>query len=890
MSSPLDDLITELKNNFTTHRRVAVIGSTSFWNHSTPAICETTGRKLAQIEDIVMLTGGVSGVPEALSRSFWRHQKPESTSRILHIQPKGFIPWEYGENLTAGDTFPQRRWVLAHLAPVYLLLEGGPGALQEAQWALNAGAIVIPVGCTGGAAKTVYAELTANSEWLRNQSYTETALTAWQDINNTKNSVEKIATAIIILIEQSLEKKANQTYTKQTLLTELEHLLAAGNWQAANEITFALFRGKTPKDVKNPGWIHYNLDEIEADILQKIDRLWVYYSQGKFGFSVQWQIYYQLDIENDLDEEIFAKKVGRHEIFIPYDVNKVNFNLDCPSGHLPWFYWRDYTKPNFYGGGIMGGGGVGWVAIFELEDKLERFGVISPAGKQWNREEVIEAISKGERIFSRGNLRGIDLQGLDLSGCYFIKSDLSHSNLSSCKLNQSNFHSANLYEANLENVQGENTCFQKANLEGTIFTYSRFIAVNFFQCYALRAVFDQSEWQNVNARCADFWGASFYHSRLNNCDFQKSDGSYSNWQEAILENCNFINLITTKSGLKMTHFIGKEWNQLQYKQANLSTVNITLSDNTKIEVRRESKVILDGRKPRIMVIDDSITVRELLAMNFHKVGYEVITARDGLDAWEKLKDNLVCDFIFCDVEMPKMDGIEFVSRMKKDEQLKNIPIAILSSRLPDRMRPNFWNIYDIVGRFTKPYSEDVLLGIVAKTLGINYQIQDISQVNSAINIPQTRFLAIGLNLEQRKNLVAFVRYYPQFLCSFFPEDEIINPDDSGFDYQSLTHKLKQRTRNNIHISLSLFSLSKTCTFIPDHFLINGDVGYPISYPVYLVIDVQSFQSSQRIDFDFNFQEIPVILVGDKQEIIATDWNIQGCVSNCEEIMDIIERR
>ncbi|NET02198.1 MAG: hypothetical protein F6K61_16820 [Sphaerospermopsis sp. SIO1G1] len=492
MSSPLDGLITELENNFTTPRRLAVIGSTSFWNHSTPAICEITGRKLAQIEDIVLLTGGVSGVPETLSRSFWRHQKPESTSRILHIQPKGFIPYDYGENLTAGDTFPQRRWVLAHLAPVYLLLEGGPGALQEAQWALKAGAIVIPVGCTGGAAKTVYTELTANSEWLKNQWYTETAIAAWQDINNTKASVETITTAIMILIEQALEQKANFTHTKETLITELENVLVAGNWQAANEITFALFHEKIPKDLENPGLIHYgDLDKIPDHILREIDRLWVYYSQGRFGFSVQWLIYYQVILEsrinNDMEwQDNFREKVGRSDYILGYNRDEVNFDLDfkldlLPPGYLPWFFWYDSTNTNLRSG-IIGGGGIGWEAILFVASLLERCGIIYPENKVWSRAELTDAISKGECNFCRGNFQGIDLQGLDLSGCYFIKSDFSYSNLSNCKLNQTNFYSANLYEANLENVQCGKTFFQKANLEGTIFTGSQFTAVNFFQC------------------------------------------------------------------------------------------------------------------------------------------------------------------------------------------------------------------------------------------------------------------------------------------------------------------------------------------------------------------------------------------------------------------------
>ncbi|NET71720.1 MAG: response regulator [Sphaerospermopsis sp. SIO1G2] len=683
------------------------------------------------------------------------------------------------------------------------------------------------------------------------------------------------------------------------LITELENVLVAGNWQAANEITFALFHEKIPKDLENPGLIHYgDLDKIPDHILREIDRLWVYYSQGRFGFSVQWLIYYQVILEsrinNDMEwQDNFREKVGRSNYILGYNRDEVNFDLDfkldlLPPGYLPWFFWYDSTNTNLRSG-IIGGGGIGWEAILFVASLLERCGIIYPENKVWSRAELTDAISKGECNFCRGNFQGIDLQGLDLSACYFIKSDFSYSNLSNCKLNQTNFYSANLYEANLENVKAENTCFQKANLEGTIFTGSRLKTVNFFQCSAFRTVFDESNWQNVNAKSVNFWGASFYDSKLENCKFQNSNASYSNWQEAFLKTCDFTDSITTSSTLNMTDFIGINWSKQQYQEANLSNVNLTLC-NAGIEVGKELLAISNYRKPRIMIIDDSLSVRELLKISFQKAGYEVITVRDGLDAWERLNSNLHYDFIFCDIEMPRMDGIEFVSRMKKDEQLKNIPIAILSSRGKDKMRPNFWDEFDIVGYFTKPYLEDVVLNIVAKTLGINHQNQDLPKLPPAKNIPQTRFLAIGLNSETRKSLVALIRNYPQFVCSFFPEDEIINPDNSDFDYQSLMWNLKQRTRKNIHIPSSLFSLSKTCTFIPDHFLTNECVGYSISYPLYLVIDVKSFQSLQKIDFDFNFQELPVILIGDEKEVIAEGWNIQGCISDCEEIMDIIERR
>ncbi|MEM7715681.1 MAG: macro domain-containing protein, partial [Cyanobacteria bacterium P01_A01_bin.68] len=132
--------------------KLAVIGSTSFWGHSSEAICKATGRYLAKIDDLVMLTGGVSGIPEAVSRSF-------STNRVFHVQPQGFQPWDYGHNLYGGVGYEERREILARMARVYLLLEGGPGSEHEARRALEMGAVVIPVGRTGGFAEKLYTEM-----------------------------------------------------------------------------------------------------------------------------------------------------------------------------------------------------------------------------------------------------------------------------------------------------------------------------------------------------------------------------------------------------------------------------------------------------------------------------------------------------------------------------------------------------------------------------------------------------------------------------------------------------------------------------------------------------------------------------------------------------------
>ncbi|MFB2933938.1 response regulator [Aerosakkonemataceae cyanobacterium BLCC-F154] len=119
--------------------------------------------------------------------------------------------------------------------------------------------------------------------------------------------------------------------------------------------------------------------------------------------------------------------------------------------------------------------------------------------------------------------------------------------------------------------------------------------------------------------------------------------------------------------------------------------------------------------PTVLIVDDSITVRELLSMTFNKTGYRVEQARDGQEAWDKLKSGLPCDIIFCDIEMPRMDGLELLSRLQKDPELNHLPVAMLTSRGADKHRQMAIQL-GASGYFTKPYLEDSLLDAASRML------------------------------------------------------------------------------------------------------------------------------------------------------------------------------
>jgi chemosensory pili system protein ChpA (sensor histidine kinase/response regulator) len=120
-------------------------------------------------------------------------------------------------------------------------------------------------------------------------------------------------------------------------------------------------------------------------------------------------------------------------------------------------------------------------------------------------------------------------------------------------------------------------------------------------------------------------------------------------------------------------------------------------------------------EPTVLIVDDSIVVREMLSMTFSNKGYRVEQARDGQEAWEKLRDGLPCDLMFCDIEMPRMDGLELLSKVRRDAGLKGLPIAMLTSRGAERHRQMAIQL-GANAYFTKPYLEETLLEAARRLL------------------------------------------------------------------------------------------------------------------------------------------------------------------------------
>jgi len=119
--------------------------------------------------------------------------------------------------------------------------------------------------------------------------------------------------------------------------------------------------------------------------------------------------------------------------------------------------------------------------------------------------------------------------------------------------------------------------------------------------------------------------------------------------------------------------------------------------------------------PTVMVVDDSLTVRKITSRLLAREGYQVLLAKDGVDALEQLVD-LAPDVILSDIEMPRMDGFDFVRNLRADDRLRDIPVIMITSRTADKHR-NYALEIGANHYLGKPYDEEELLRLVAGYCG-----------------------------------------------------------------------------------------------------------------------------------------------------------------------------
>jgi len=120
----------------------------------------------------------------------------------------------------------------------------------------------------------------------------------------------------------------------------------------------------------------------------------------------------------------------------------------------------------------------------------------------------------------------------------------------------------------------------------------------------------------------------------------------------------------------------------------------------------------DNSTIKVLVIDDSNTIRRSAEIFLKQGGYEVVLAEDGFDALAKVDDHHP-DLVFCDILMPRLDGYQTCAIIKRNPRFSEVPVIMLSSKdgLFDKARGRMVGSQDYL---TKPFTKDQLLEAVLK--------------------------------------------------------------------------------------------------------------------------------------------------------------------------------
>lgn len=118
---------------------------------------------------------------------------------------------------------------------------------------------------------------------------------------------------------------------------------------------------------------------------------------------------------------------------------------------------------------------------------------------------------------------------------------------------------------------------------------------------------------------------------------------------------------------------------------------------------------------KIMVVDDSASMRQMIKFTLSSAGFDVIEAADGLDAMKKLSGNPV-HLIIADINMPNMDGIELIKKVRAHKGHKFTPIIVLTTESQVALKEEGKSA-GATGWIVKPFTQSQLLLVIKKVLG-----------------------------------------------------------------------------------------------------------------------------------------------------------------------------
>ena len=117
---------------------------------------------------------------------------------------------------------------------------------------------------------------------------------------------------------------------------------------------------------------------------------------------------------------------------------------------------------------------------------------------------------------------------------------------------------------------------------------------------------------------------------------------------------------------------------------------------------------------RIMTVDDSASIRQMVSFTLNEAGYECIEAENGQHALELLQSNTI-DMMITDLNMPKVDGIELIKQVRQNSKYKFIPIVMLTTESQDSKK-QAGKAAGATAWIIKPFKPEQLIGVIKKVL------------------------------------------------------------------------------------------------------------------------------------------------------------------------------
>jgi two-component system chemotaxis response regulator CheY len=117
----------------------------------------------------------------------------------------------------------------------------------------------------------------------------------------------------------------------------------------------------------------------------------------------------------------------------------------------------------------------------------------------------------------------------------------------------------------------------------------------------------------------------------------------------------------------------------------------------------------------ILAVDDSASIRQMVAFTLKSSGYEVVEAIDGMDGLEKAKSKSF-NLILSDQNMPRMDGLTLIKTLRAMPQYKTVPILVLTTESSDAMKQQ-GRAAGATGWLVKPFDPQKLVEVVKKVIG-----------------------------------------------------------------------------------------------------------------------------------------------------------------------------